>query len=280
VFASKDENAPQVYKVKSEDKIEKIANTPEHCFILNDNIQDNSIVDQLDKNYYIAEANKRLTDFFNPERRVSLKPKSEIKGVNEEVYNTIVDMELDDFETFVDFLVYVRENSIANKTQVKILTQLNFFDKFGKNKKLVAVVDEFYDGELKFKKSKVEARKQENIDNLKEFEINQKDEEISIKEMIGIRKKYLGYFITKEKNDKPTLIVTIMKDVKRKSDNVTFGKSIKAMSYGSGKETWYTILNRHYHEFGELQEGSIFRCNSYKNQNGFFHIENYSVMEF
>jgi len=281
VFASKDETAPQVYKVKSEDKIEKIANTPEHCFILNDNIQDNLIVDQLDKNYYIAEANKRLTDFFNPERRVSLKPKSEIKGVNEEVYNTIVDMELDDFETFVDFLVYVRENSIANKTQIKILTQLNFFDRFGKNKKLVDVVNEFYNGELKFKKSKVETRKQENIDNLKEFENSQTDEEISIKEMIEIRKKYLGYFITKEKEDSPILIVEIIKDVKRKIDNVTFGKSIKCISYGSGKENWYTIVNRYYHEFGELKEGSILKCNKKpRNNNGFWHIETYSVIEF
>ena len=36
VFASKNEEAKGVFKVKNEDKIEKIANTPEKCFIYND----------------------------------------------------------------------------------------------------------------------------------------------------------------------------------------------------------------------------------------------------
>jgi hypothetical protein len=68
--------------------------------------------------------------------------------------------------------------------------------------------------------------------------------------------------------------------VKRKSDGHRFGKSIHALSYGSGKETWYTIINDVYHRCGELTEGSILFCKNHANNNGFFHITDYSVLEF
>src|SRR5574343_361701 len=130
VFASKNENAPQLYKVKTEGKVEKIANTPDKCFIVNDDIREYPIPEELDREYYIEEAEKRLQDFYSSDRKVSTKTKSEIKGVNEDVYNDIVNLDLETFPTFVDLLAYISENSIANKTQVGILTKLNFFDRF------------------------------------------------------------------------------------------------------------------------------------------------------
>lgn len=63
VFASTDENAKGVFKVKSEDRIEKIANTPEKCFIDNDDVKNKTIPPYLDKNYYVEVATKRLNDF-------------------------------------------------------------------------------------------------------------------------------------------------------------------------------------------------------------------------
>lgn len=63
VFASRSRNDRGVFKVKSLDRIEKIANTPERCFIENGDINRVKTTRRLDKQYYINIANKRIRDF-------------------------------------------------------------------------------------------------------------------------------------------------------------------------------------------------------------------------
>lgn len=63
VFASTDKDAQGVYKVKSEIKVEKMASTPDKCFINNENIVGVKCPDNLDKDYYIELAKDRLKDF-------------------------------------------------------------------------------------------------------------------------------------------------------------------------------------------------------------------------
>lgn len=64
VFASKDKNDTYIGKVKTEGgTIEKFANTPEHCMIINENINGMECVKNLDKKWYVDLANKRLKDF-------------------------------------------------------------------------------------------------------------------------------------------------------------------------------------------------------------------------
>lgn len=82
VFASIDENAPGVFKVKrkmkdgiEQDVAEKIANTPPKCFINNEDVKEELVPDYLDKNYYIEVAQKRLNDFLG----ISNKKKKKVK---------------------------------------------------------------------------------------------------------------------------------------------------------------------------------------------------------
>lgn len=64
VFASKDKNDTYIGKVKTEGgTIEKFANTPDHCMIINENINGMECVKNLDKKWYVVLANKRLKDF-------------------------------------------------------------------------------------------------------------------------------------------------------------------------------------------------------------------------
>lgn len=64
VFASRSHLDPGVYKVKSDaERPEKIAGTPERCFIENADIREARIPRKLDKNWYIETARKRITDF-------------------------------------------------------------------------------------------------------------------------------------------------------------------------------------------------------------------------
>ncbi|MBM7869327.1 hypothetical protein JOC70_000796 [Clostridium pascui] len=64
VFASKSRSDAGVFKVKTEGGTkEKIANTPDKCFIDNTNIGDKKVPRKLDKQWYINMAWKRIKDF-------------------------------------------------------------------------------------------------------------------------------------------------------------------------------------------------------------------------
>lgn len=69
VFASKDRSRGGIYKVSGkmvkgrEKNPEKFASTPDHCFIINDDVSAMSIPDELDRQYYIDLAWKRLKDY-------------------------------------------------------------------------------------------------------------------------------------------------------------------------------------------------------------------------
>ena len=64
VFASKNPFNGYIGKQKDDGMtIEKFANTPEHCFIVNENVNGVKAPDDLDKSYYIALAYKRLEQF-------------------------------------------------------------------------------------------------------------------------------------------------------------------------------------------------------------------------
>lgn len=85
VFASNDENAQGVFKLKLKMKdgveievAEKIANTPDRCFINNENIKGITVPDELDKNYYIEVAQKRLNDFLGISNKKPKKKKETI----------------------------------------------------------------------------------------------------------------------------------------------------------------------------------------------------------
>ncbi|MGE0910447.1 hypothetical protein ACQGRJ_10100 [Bacillus atrophaeus] len=73
VFASNDEDAKGVFKVKTEERIEKIGNTPPRCFINNDNVIELKVPDYLDKEYYIEIAKKRINDYLGISNRKKTK---------------------------------------------------------------------------------------------------------------------------------------------------------------------------------------------------------------
>ncbi|MCQ2978245.1 MAG: hypothetical protein MJ245_00410 [Clostridia bacterium] len=64
VFASKDVTDTYIGKQKSKGAtIEKFANTPEHCFIDNEDIKEKKVPAKLDRSWYIDLAKKRLEDY-------------------------------------------------------------------------------------------------------------------------------------------------------------------------------------------------------------------------
>lgn len=63
VFASDDLHDGQIHKCRSGSNPAKFGNTPDHCFIDNNDIQDKEVPDKLDRQWYIDLAEKRLKDF-------------------------------------------------------------------------------------------------------------------------------------------------------------------------------------------------------------------------
>jgi DNA polymerase len=63
IFASKDVNDGGLWKVKGEDKKEKLEGTPDHCFIYNDEVNGVKCPSKLDKQWYIKTAKDRLKGF-------------------------------------------------------------------------------------------------------------------------------------------------------------------------------------------------------------------------
>lgn len=63
VFASNREDDGAIFKKKEDKNPEKFANTPEKCFIDNEDIKGKEVPDYLDKDYYIQLAKKRIDDF-------------------------------------------------------------------------------------------------------------------------------------------------------------------------------------------------------------------------
>lgn len=63
VFASRSRHDAGVFKQKTLERIEKIANTPERCFIENGNVNHLPLPPKLDISWYIDVARKRLHDF-------------------------------------------------------------------------------------------------------------------------------------------------------------------------------------------------------------------------
>ena len=64
VFASKDATDGWLkMKHKKKENLDKVASTPEHCFMFNDKMEGVKVPDKLDKQWYVSMAKKRLGDF-------------------------------------------------------------------------------------------------------------------------------------------------------------------------------------------------------------------------
>jgi len=202
VFASTDESAPGIFKVKDvldtktntiSERVEKIANTPPKCFIHNDSVLGLAVPTNLDKQYYIDVAKKRLSDFLDPKVKTSAN-KSDIKYVSIGVRDEMMEAYENDYPTFVDFLVELTENTAADTRQIEIMIKLNYFEKFGLSRKLLDIFLEF---KSKYRKALGVKSKTERLAYLYEFESQQPDKSLTVFEQIAAETEYLGYITTK-----------------------------------------------------------------------------------
>lgn len=113
-----------------------------------------------------------------------------IKYISADCSDQLYAMRFMDFPTFTDLLVYLRENTSVDARQIKVLTTIGFFSEFGKNKKLLSIVDKFFE---RYKKTYVAKTKEARVAELKAFEASTPDEYLPLAERIQADVDYVGY---------------------------------------------------------------------------------------
>ena len=132
----------------------------------------------------------KLEYSFDESTRTIYKGIGSIKYISADCADQLYSIRFMDFPTFTDLLVYLRENTTVDARQIKVLTTIGFFSEFGKNKKLLAIVDKFFD---RYKKTYVAKTKEARIAELKAFEASSPDEYLPLAERIQADREYLGY---------------------------------------------------------------------------------------
>lgn len=127
---------------------------------------------------------------FDESTRTIYKGIGSIKYISADCADQLYSIRFMDFPTFTDLLVYLRENTTVDARQIKVLTTIGFFSEFGKNKKLLAIVDKFFD---RYKKTYVAKTKEARVAELKAFEAMLPDEYLPLAERIKLDREYLGY---------------------------------------------------------------------------------------
>lgn len=133
VFASTDENAKGVFKVhkNKEGVFDKIPNTPMKCFIDNDDIVDKKVPVDLDKQYYIDMAIKRIDDFL------------EVTEVDVNKWTNILDELLNKFTNYYDFLEYNKLHKLIGKVKLMEFIKLRKLEQYGLTNKLIKSYEYF-----------------------------------------------------------------------------------------------------------------------------------------
>lgn len=132
VFASNDENAPGIFKYKGVDKIEKIANTPDKCFINNENIVGVKVPEYLDKQYYIDIAKDRIVKFIEvDEVEEKVTPEQQLLEIlNKKLFH------------FYDVMVEIDNANIGVSVLTKFI-RIDVFKEYGKVNKILKYVEYF-----------------------------------------------------------------------------------------------------------------------------------------
>ena len=118
-----------------------------------------------------------------------------IKYLNDKIAEQLYEIGKNQYNSFVDLLVDITENTSCNSKQIKILIALNFFKEFGGNQMLMDVYEKFSD---RYKKTHKETTKLKRLEEVVEFATTCENKPVQINLQIENELEYLGYIETKD----------------------------------------------------------------------------------
>ena len=199
--------------------------------------------------------------FYDKKNNTIYKDVSSIKFVNEECGKSLYEAGKLEFKDFLELLVYIEENLKINSRQMSTLIKLNFFEEFGRNKKLLQLYDEF---SLKYKKKLKEGTKQKRIAYLRQFEKILRDEFINVSEQIKAEKEALGYVQTTYDVDKRLVFVNNL--------DTRFAPRLEAYCLGNGTVSSLKVYKKTFAD-NPFEEGDLLYCKSFEKRRPIKFIE-------
>ena len=124
------------------------------------------------------------TYFIDKENNAIYKGIASVKFLNENCSKELYIRKDNRYNSFMDLLIDLEENSSVNSKQMKILIELDFFEEFGKAGTLMDMYEEFSEGQFKYKKTYCQKTKDKRMAELLSLEFE--DKEIPIKYEIPI----------------------------------------------------------------------------------------------
>lgn len=197
-----------------------------------------------------------------------------IKFLNTQIAEELYQLKDKQYTDFYDLLIDIKQNTSIDSRQLQILTTLNFFSEFGKNKKLLTFIDFFdkFHGKKQCKKDKIKELKishefmlkfsretdksymdfqSENF--LKHIWSKLKDEAIPVKDQCKAEFEYLGYIQTKLPQLTPDYYFIL--DL-----NTTYTPRLKVYQFNDGTEHQYKIYKKSFKQ-NPLEVGDIIKAN-------------------
>jgi len=178
--------------------------------------------------------------FFDREANTIYKGCASIKYLNSKVSDELYELRKNEYLNFIDLLVELTEKTSANSRQIQTLIKLNYFKKFGRNKKLLDIFTEFTSGNNRYDKKHKDATKQKRIQALYEFEQTVEDIALPIFEQVAFESILLGTPMSTYELPKGTCFIVEL-DLKN---------SPKAQVYGlsTGVLTEVKVQKAHYNK--------------------------------
>ena len=114
-----------------------------------------------------------------------------IKGIGGGLAESLYELKDCDYPNFVTLLIDLIDKGIMCK-HILSLIEINYFEEYGGNKKLISIYNEVMEGKNRYSKKHTEKTKLKRIPLLIEFEKNAPDEKLSIFEQIKSEIKIFG----------------------------------------------------------------------------------------
>lgn len=132
----------------------------------------------------------QYTYIYNKEDQTIEKGLGSIKYINKDCADSLYAIRHMQFNSFTDLLYYVTENTSIDKRQLETLIKCNYFDEFGKNGKLIELLERFKE---KYKKTHTDKTKMKRLKELREYEGYIDDCRLPFCEQIETELDVLGY---------------------------------------------------------------------------------------
>lgn len=195
------------------------------------------------------------TFFIDKEHHHMSDALSSVKYISKTVASELYKMRDRQFDSFVDLLVELDGNRAFNSRSVDILIRMGYFEEFGGSGKLLAVFNEFMNGQNRWDKHHVEKTKIARLAALKAFEAEQPDSELCVDEQMDFECEYLGSPISVFPEEKKRYIAL---DV-----NVAYSPKLKVYSLATGKTGTIKVYKKDYKK-NPIEKGDIFTVLSHE----------------